>query len=242
MEKRTTVLIALMILGALLIAEAALAAPSAPVSISNGGSSRRDLGTLPGVTVDAQAGNVTQINITALAITKSWQGYYGNVSGTITLDTANNKTFYNWSMTSAKGQIYAARVAAPDFTTVNCTTAGAITTEETALGQTATDSDSVANTFTGTANPQFYVGSVDIPANTCKTTNAFGSTGAQSSDFYQVLLSDTNGSGNIIYTTLMNGTKAGFDGNNWDFELLVGQDGHTGGSTTTPYYFFVELA
>jgi hypothetical protein len=35
--------------------------------------------------------------------------------------------------------------------------------------------------------------------------------------------------------------KAGFDGGDYDFQLLVGEDGSNGNSAITPYYFWVEL-
>lgn len=233
-------LLAFITLGALLCVGTALALPAPPTNITIGTSSSENLSSLPTVSVNAQAGNVTAINITALTITKSWQGYYGNISGSIVLADANNKTFYNWSMASiTNGRIYATRNSSVIFTSVNCTNATQITNEIAALGQSASDADSVSNTFTATANPQFYVGSTNISANTCKTTNAFNSTGAQATQFFQVLLSDN--ASNIIYTTLVNGSQNGYNNQNWNFELLVGQNGHTGGPTVTPYYFYVEL-
>jgi len=241
MERRLIAVIALIMLGALLLAEAAMAAPTSPLSATPGPSSRRDLSTLPAAQVDALAGNVTQLSIDALAITNSWQGYYGNVTGAIVLDDGNNNTFYNWSLTSVKGEVYAARVASPTWTTINCTAAANVSTEETALGQAATDADSVSNTFSqSTTHPGFSVGNVAITADSCYATNAFDNTGAQNTKFYQVLLSDNSGAGNIVYTALMNGSQTGFNGDAWDFELLVGEDGH-GNSAVTPYYFFVEL-
>jgi len=240
MERRTALMVCV-VLGVLLLAEAALAAPVSPTTVTRGESSRRDLTNLPAQQVAAQAGNVTEINLTAIAVTQSWQGYYGNVSGTIVLQNADNQTFYNWSMATAKGEIYATRTSSVSFTTVDCLLAANITDEETALGQATIDADSVTNTFTTNVHPQFYVGTVDITADTCNATNAFGPSGAQANDFFQILLADNAGAGNIIYTTLLNGTKSSFDNSAWDFELLVGQNGHPGGSTTTQYYLYVEL-
>jgi len=230
-------------LGALLLAESAFAAgPVPPVSLNIGTSSSRNLSGLPAQQIAAQAGNITQVNITALTITKSWQGYYGNVSGAIVLQNANNNTFYNWSLTSTAGEIYATRTTSVNFATVNCTAAANLTTEETFLGQVAADADSVSNTFKKpTSHPTFSVGSVSVGNGSCYATNAFDNTGAQTTDFFQVLLSDASGAGNIVYTTLMNGSKTGFNNQAWDFELLVGQNGHAGGPSTTTYYFYVEL-
>ena len=236
---RRLLLVVAVALSLLLLSGTVLAAPSPATSLTRVASSRRDLSTLPNQQVNAQAGNVTQLSISALAITKTWQGYYGNFSGAIVLANSNNNTFYNWSMASASGKIFATRNSSTVFTAVNCTTTLQRGLEETALGVTAGDADSVARTFTGNTHPAFTVGLQNITANSCNATNAFGSSGAQTTNFYQVLLSDT--SNNTVYTTIMNGSKAGFDGTNWDFELLVGQNGHAGGPTVTPYYFFVEV-
>jgi hypothetical protein len=238
--KSKMIIIALAVsLSLLLIMESTLGVVSPPTSLTQVASSRRDLSTLANQNVNAQAGNVTQLSITALSVTKTWQGYYGNISGAIVLQNSNNKTFYNWTMASASGKIFASRASNAVFTAVNCTNSTQRGTEETALGVVTGDADSVASTFSGNTHPAFSVGTQSITANQCNATNAFGSTGPQAANFFQVLLSDS--SSNTIYTTILNGSRAGFDGSNWDFELLVGQNGHAGGSTVTPYYFFVEL-
>lgn len=236
MNKKTIVL--LMVLSAFSCISFALADPSAPTNIDIGSSSSRDLSGLADQSVSAQAGNVTQINITALAITQSWQGYYGNVSGTMTLDDGDNNTFYNWTIASAAGEVYATRTSAVDFSTINCSNSTHIAAEETSLGQSATDTDAVSNTFDATLHPSFDVGSVAFTANACPSTNAFGPSGAQTNDYFQVLMQD--GSANTVYSTLLNGTQSGFNGQSWDFQLLVGEDGH-GNTATTTYFFFVEL-
>src|SRR3990167_1096282 len=57
----------------------------------------------PAGSVNAQAGNVTELNIFGYSITQTWQGYFGNVSGTIILADANDKVMYNWSLASSEG-------------------------------------------------------------------------------------------------------------------------------------------
>ena len=48
----------------------------------------------------------------------------------------------------------------------------------------------------------------------------------------------------LIYTALI--TRGGADGfksnnDNYDFQMLVAEDGHQGDTSTTNYYFYVEL-
>lgn len=237
MERRMTVIMAFALLGLLLLAEAALAVPTSPTTFNRDSSSRRSE-TGANQQLNALAGNVTQVTVEAVSITKSWQGYYGNVSGRITLDDANNNTFYNWSLATTDGEIYASRETSPTWASAACADNAQIAAEETALGQSATDNDAVSVTFTNTTNhPAFDVGTVSITANDCSAANMFDNNGAQTSEFFNVLLYEGS---HIVYTALMQGGATGFNGQTWDFELLVGEDGH-GDSSVTPYYFFVEL-
>jgi len=240
MERRNTVMtLVVAFLLAMTFVQIVSAEVVNPQTLTASNSERRDLSTIGAKTANAVAGNVTQLDISALFVTTSWQGYYGNVSGEITLDDAQNNTFYNWSITTASGEIYASRAASPTWATIGCADAGEITSEETYLGQLAGDGDSVSNTFLNTAtHPAFNVSTVQITADDCYATNAFINTGQSATDFYQVLLAD--GGSNIVYSTLIDDDQTGFDGSTWDFEMLVGENGKAN-TAVTPYYFFVEL-
>jgi hypothetical protein len=201
--------------------------------------------------IGAQGGNVTEMRIIALTVTKTWQGYYGNVSGTITLDDASNTTFYQWpNATGFGGEIYASRNSSPNWATINCTNSSQRTAEETYLGVFAVDGDSVTNTFNKTTHPSFNVGLRTITNNTCFSTNVFVNGSQQTAQFYQVLLSDftpnatntTNATSNIIYTTLLENKQYGYNSKQMDFQLMVGENEHDGNVGPTSYYFFVEIS
>lgn len=226
-------------LAVVLVASYAMAAPTAPLTLNEGTSETRDLSGLASQTVNAQGGNVTQVNIDALTITQSWQGYFGNITGTITLDDASNNTFYNWSLATSSGEVYATRAATPTWSGTACATNANRTTEETALGQTGADGDSVTATFNTTDHPAFAVGADSIALDSCYSTNAFSGGSHDTSRFHQVLLSD--GAGNIVYSTIIDGDQTGFDSETYDFQLLVGEDEHSGSEGPTTYYFWVEL-
>jgi hypothetical protein len=213
--------------------------PNSAQSLTQVSSTKRDLSTLPPSTVGAQGGNVTELNIQALTITQSWQGYYGNVTGTVSLQDGNNNTFYNWSSASPSGEIYATRNASVSWTSVNCTNSSQRTSEETYLGQSATDADSVSNTFTTGSHPAFSVGSNSILASSCYRTYGYANNQSQSSNFVMVMLNNAH---NVIYTTIINDSATGFNGKAYDFELLVGENEKAGNIGATPYYFFVELS
>lgn len=227
-----------MVLSFAFVASAVIADPSAPVTLTPGVSTSRDLSSLPAQTADARGGNVTQININALTVTNSWQGYYGNVTGVVTLQDGSNNTFYNWSLTTVQGEVYATRASSIAWANTQCANASQITDEQTYLGQTATDSDSVTNTFASNTHPAFSVSTKALVADNCSVTYGYVNNNSQSSDFVMVLLQS---GANIIYGTLLNDSVTGFNGQTYDFELLVGENEKTGNLGVTPYYFWVEL-
>ncbi|KHO52959.1 MAG: hypothetical protein QT05_C0012G0007 [archaeon GW2011_AR13] len=55
----------------------------------------------------AIAGNVTEMTVVAFTTTQSWQGYFGNITGTIQLADGSDNVMYNWSLASPEGEIYA---------------------------------------------------------------------------------------------------------------------------------------
>src|SRR3989338_9613609 len=68
----------------------------------------------------AIAGNVSEITLTAFSSTQSWQGYYGNVSGTIQLADSTDNVFYNWSESSPSGEVYSTVNGSVSWTYVEC--------------------------------------------------------------------------------------------------------------------------
>lgn len=188
--------------------------------------------------LDAQAGNVTQVNIDAITITQGWQGYYGNISNVITLDDVNGNTFYNWTDATPTGEVFAARTNSVTWASINCTDAGNISAEETAMELTG-QGDSILNTFNTQTHAAFSVGSRSFGSNECNTTAPYNSTGG-TTDFVNILLTDGD---DIVYSTIVENDADGFTGDTYDFQLLVTENGHGANATVlTPYYFYVELA
>ncbi|OGJ21279.1 hypothetical protein A3K73_05490 [Candidatus Pacearchaeota archaeon RBG_13_36_9] len=186
----------------------------------------------------ALAGNVTYMTVFGYSTTQSWQGYYGNVSGTIQLADSNDKVLYNWSALAPNGEVYATRAFDPNFAAISCVDDGAIASEEALMGQIAGDADSISNTFNAKSHPSFFVGSIEIPINNCSSANLYGPGGEQSSSFYEVLLKDDS---NIIYTSVLEKNLEGFDGNDYDFEMMVAENGHGADTSATTYYFYIEF-
>lgn len=235
--------------------------PSGPANIDRGASERRTADSNDGIVEPSTAGNVTSLNINSTEITKRWQGYYGNVSGLITLDDANNNTLYNWQLASSDGEVYASNGSSVTWSNIQCLN---FTADESSaegyrynlssannligLGSDSEQAkeDSVNATFnltygdagSGTTDETFEVGSVTIDnAANCSMANLFNSNGWQSSSFHEVLLTDNE---SIIFASLLENSVAGFQNIGIGFEMIVGVNG-TDSTTTDNYYFFVEL-
>ena len=226
--------------------------PTPPSDFSATGSSTFNDTNYALQTADALAGNITSLTIHAIGQTKTWQGYYGNITATITLDDVNNFTFYNWSAAEPRGQIYATLNATVVWNDVVCfdfvnTSAAYYLTMEDYYGVASDDPDGVNETYTTTGHPSFNVGSRTMTG--CPTTYIFQSDTAQTANFPNVLLYDPNNAADgWIYTTLLENSTAGstndllcYNGAECDFQILVNEDGHGTDTATTTYYFWVEI-
>jgi hypothetical protein len=222
--------------------------PEGPTNLTVVNSSRRT--PAAGRTIEAIAGNVTQLNIVGTTVTQTWAGYYGNISGTITLDDSSNNTLYDWVLTNPEGEIYASE-SAIDFSygNIECynytKTGGSyltLSSYETSLGLAADDADGINETFAlGTTYDSFYAGT-NLIDGTCPETQLFNSSGSKNSNQFQEVLLYDDSSNKVVYTAILEETGIlGFNNERWDFEMIVSENGHTGDTTTTTYYFYVEL-
>ncbi len=229
----------------LLGAALAMAQPTDVDSAEVISSERRPSGS--GMAIPAQAGNVTQLHINATRITNHWQGYYGNITGEITLQDADSNTLYAWDLANPEGEILAVNtsetVAWSNVTCVNftTTTTGAhkinMTTLDGQFGIDENDVDNFNETFSSFFTGTVRVGDVTIDSSSnCPQTYLFVNNQSQSSDFQEVLLFDNSSA--LIFTALLEPGSTGFDGNPWDFQMLVAQVESEVGS----YYFYVELS
>lgn len=213
------------------------------------------------VTVQAKAGNVTALRINSTRVTQAWQGYYGNITGVITLDDADNFTMYNWEIPSPQGEIYASNGSEVIWSNVYCMNlsynandaAYAINSTQiernfginnTEYGDDIEDYDGLNETFYDfyTDPVGFRVGSIEINnLDGCSLAHPF--TDEQPNTGWDELLLTDNRS--LIFTGLLRE-----DGDNFqpgdqtsDFQLMVLENGHYGEeAATTNYYFYVELS
>ncbi len=242
--------------------------PSGPTVMRNGTASRRAADAA--MIKKAYAGNVTNINLVGITVTQTWQGYYGNVSGKITLDDSSGNTMYEWNLTSPEGEVYATTASSISWANGNIRCYNyslgsgsgyvTLTTLETSLGLASDSVDGVSETFVNTTggagtymHDSFYVGDNFIKGDDTKAcprvylfneneTNRHGTGAAATQRQFQEVLLYATASNSLIYTSILDEEDLkGFNDRPWDFEMLVGEDGHRGNTSTTNYYFYVEL-
>ena len=191
--------------------------------------------------IPAQAGNVTELNIFGYTTTQSWQGYFGNVTGTIQLADASDNIMYNWSLASPEGEIYATVSNSVDWSGIECFNFTANGTDlEASFNITPSDVDGVNETFSyNNGHDLFYTNHVEFIEGECMSTQLFDNTGKGVDDYFEeILLWDGS---DVVFTTLLEENALGFDGGSHDFEMIVLEDGHSNDVDITPYYFYVEL-
>lgn len=165
----------------------------------------------------SEGGNVTMMNLTASVSTDRWQGYYGNVTGTLALGY-NSDVFYSFAGATAL-TVFASQNQNFDFTNLNETTGAAIDTAWSYTG----GNDLAASIYAGTVD----VGGVVTQVATLASGN-----------HVTAIFDDDGGVAKNNYAFGVNVSSAAcFDGTTCDYELLVPADAQTGET----YYFFVEI-
>jgi hypothetical protein len=226
--------------------------PIGPDTLTSPGSSRHISAAVQ--PREAYAGNVTELVVDSIIISRGWQGYFGNVTGTITLDDASNNTMYDWVLANPEGEIYASISQVSNWDAVACATPYNISYIENdtyafntyANGSLKADQDvdGIDETFNNTFMGDFYVGSTRIQeSSNCKAAYLYVNSAPDvaAKTFTETLLYDQT-SQNLIFTSILQQySAAGFDGANHDFQLMVAENGHNGNEATTTYYFYVEI-
>lgn len=250
-QKPFVLIVALAFLAAFAASVFAQNVPISPNNLTVIQTERANESLYPSISVDAEAGNVTELFIDGRSQTKSWQGFYGNVSGTIVLADSQGNVFYNWTAAEPQGEVYASVNQTITWTSVECapslTDITYLDAWQSFYGMNYTDYDTINNTYNLTDHQIFWTAYNELT--TCPTAYTYVNSEAQYSNFSAVLLtSDTQST--LIFTAILEDKAegerdgmTGFDGGDYDFQLLVAESGQTKATmdVATPYYFWVEL-
>ncbi len=239
----------LALLALLLFTGANVLAEPVGANVSQIGSPSRVIVQNISTAMNATAGNITELSINGQRVTKYWQGYFGNVSGSIILGTASGFNLYQWSGT-VTGEIYASRNDSRiNWTGVRCGSIEQVASEDVYLDANSRETaDSLNMTFNYTSHPTLVLAGNTISG--CRSTPVNG-TSSLATGYWNAFLTD-NGTNSgaadddiIIYTSIIDSDGIGFNGNTYDFQMLVAEPGNGTedfpGGTPTTYFFYVEL-
>jgi PBP1b-binding outer membrane lipoprotein LpoB len=201
--------------------------------------------------LNTTGGSITTIVLNASSQNLRWKAFVGNVTGTFTLDDAAGYTLFDWGTTAVTGQIYVTRSAdALNWSAINCTwtvtgttTNRAVEENENRIMNQTSANDNITVTFRQRVHTPFYVNERLISQDSCYAINTYVNSTAQSARFQEVILYDgTNTTnGDLVYAAILEQDQQGFDNDNYDFQMIVPENGAQGFQSSTAYYFYAEL-
>jgi hypothetical protein len=190
-----------------------------------------------GAPIVADAGNVTWLNVSIKKKTSAWQGFVGNLTNSgLVLDDASGDRFYSWNLTNMSGEIYASRNASIYWYNIYPENVCAVDEALTGKG-----GDRTSKTYDPSANTvNFSVGTILINSSSaCSTLPFINGAKPTTNTFENLILSTATGAtNNTIYTGILEAGTAGFDGQEYNFQLLVPVNVTTG---LTTYYLYAEV-
>lgn len=185
-------------------------------------------------------GYIAALNLTASVQNTHWKAFVGWVNGAFTLDDFSGSTIYDWSLSVTTGRVYTTRDSSTiEWNLIQCANGTTnLAAENTAMFHNRT-ADNITATFIypGTHDP-FWVAGRPINSNACPTLNTYINDVSQDDDFEEMALYDST---SIIYATILEDNLVGYDGQPYDFQMLVPENGSQGFTGATPYYLYVEL-
>ncbi len=236
--------------------------PATPngASITPGASERPDSGQASNHS--AIAGNITELTIfSGDGASQTWQGYYGNVSGGLSLGDGSNNILYNWSLITPSGEVYASTNSSITWVNIQCFNFSAngsyidesgnggttnqygtnITILESEYGISTTDLDGINETFTIKNHDLFYTSNKEFSADECRSLQLFtNETQSEDGSFEELILYEP-ATRSVIFSTILENSKKGFNNKEVDFQMVVPEDGHDADTQTTMYFFFIEI-
>jgi hypothetical protein len=189
--------------------------------------------------INISGGYIATLNLTANVQNLRWKAFVGNVNGKFTLDDASGNTIYDWPSEITTGKVYSTRTNSElNWAGIGCADLTDLENENVAMAHNGVG-DNITATFRHESVSAFYAAGRTISGCSYSLKTYTNLTGGESDDFEEIVLHDGT---NLIYTALFDkNAEAGFDGNNYDFQMLVPENGSQGFSGATAYYIYMEL-
>ena len=191
--------------------------------------------------VNISGGRIATLTLNATIQNPRWKAFVGNVTGKFTLDDASGSTIYDWTLSSITGRVYSTRTSGSvTWENINCSNVTTLEQENINMNHTNPNDNLTAtfNTSEGATHQAFYVGSVYIPANTCPTLNLYRNNASDDNHWEEIALYDGD---YIVYASIIEDDEIGFDGNTYDFQMIVPENGLPSFQGATAYYLYLEI-
>ena len=180
--------------------------------------------------VQAEGGNVTQVDVSTIMSTQKWQGFWGNISGSLALGDGVD-IFYNWTVVSFQA-VYASPGNDIDWATAGDLSGQAAREgKDTDYGFASGDSDSINATFGGGA---CSAGTIFAAADGVSSFNSTGGASAWETCLGEdagAALDDTVFGADIVWA----GSDS-FKGSSVQYQLMVPVI-----AAEDSYYFYLEI-
>ncbi len=195
----------------------------------------------PAAELTTAGGTFTTMVLNGTFQTPRWKAYVGNVSGRLALADSVSRTIYDWDLAVVSGQVYVSRHEEIDWSTITCADEQSILDEQSVLNIDVASVDSILNTFNETIHRGFFVGTVPITNSSCRAIATYVEDAKQppseEATFQEILLRDN--ANKLVFATIIEQGQVGYDGNLYDFQLIVPEDPVSFDPTT--YFFFAEI-
>jgi len=191
--------------------------------------------------VNISGGRIATLNLSATVQNTRWKAFVGNVTGKFTLDDSSGSTIFDWTISTLTGRVYATRNSTSvEWSSIACSSVANLEQENYDMNHT-NSYDNITATFNTTASATheaFYVGSTLISANSCPTLNAYSNSVADDNYWEEMALYDNT---NVVYAAILEDDQAGFDNADYDFQMIVPENGDPSLTGATPYYIYLEI-
>ena len=187
--------------------------------------------------VNISGAYIAKMNISSTSQNPHWKGFIGWINGKFTLDDSSGSTVYDWSSSSANGEVYATRESGSiEWGNISCANASQINSEDTVLQQSG--DDNISSTFSGTNLETYVVAGFSVGVGDCFSSNAYVNNVSQNSSFEEIVLFDDS---DIIFAAEIEDDVAGYDNNTYDFQMIVPDYGNESIGGNVIYYLYVEI-
>jgi hypothetical protein len=238
-KKQESILVLGILFSIILLGFVIAADPVSPDGISYGENETKNASD--SLMVNISGGVISNFNLSATIQNPRWKAFVGQVVGSFTLSDSSGSTIYDWTLATVTGRVYATRTnGAVAWTSIGCADIAALETENTQLSHSNPD-DNLTATFSDQTHDTFYVGANVIPVDSCPTLNTYVNSvknEGSGQPFEEMVLHDGS---NLVFASILEEDQTGYNGESYDFQMIVPENGSAGFTSATPYYLYVEI-